>query len=366
MTKEQSMEIVNLVEKNQPQALINSRIGNGVGDYSTYGDHEIPARNIPGLWEAVNTSNDSWGYSWCDENWKGPTEIIKDLVSVVARGGNFMLNVGPKADGTIPEINAAFLRQSGEWLRNHAEAIYGAQPSPWLNALPWGDVTVSNNKLNLFLFDWRAGESIWLPGVDTKIKSVRIQGTDEKLVFNQGQDKWVEIQIPKRKKKELVEVITVELEGTLKIDPALAVDPVFPTSIRADFAKTLECEHEKVSWMEKFGEWKHRVSIGKWTSMKSRASWVVDLKSPGKYYVNIDYNAWKESDGGEWDLVTEDGNRLRIYTTETTGARPRFRDVRVGIIEFKSKGKQTLTFQPSATPVGGGMQLSSIILTPVE
>ena len=380
MTKEQSLDLVNLVKKNQPQALINSRIGNGLGDYSTYGDHEIPSRNVDGLWEAVNTSNDSWGHAWYDENWKGPTEIVTDLVSVVARGGNFMLNIGPKGDGSIPETNASFLRQSGQWIKKHTRAIYGAKASPWLNALPWGDCTLSGNTINLFVYEWKAGEAIYLPGLKTKIKSVTIQNSKEQLVFKQDKDNWVHIQLPLRKKQELIEVITVELAGKPEVDATLGISPVGTTTLFADFAQTSGCEKGKSSWMEKFGEWKHKTDVREWASDTSAASWLVNVKAPGKYFVNIEYNAWKEADGGEWDLITQPNNKLRMYTTETTGAsitkvnadslqdisRPRFRTVRMGVIEISNAGKQMIKLAAAAIPKGTGIQLHAIYLMPVE
>lgn len=380
MTREQSLSLVNLVKFNRPMTLINSRIGNGVGDYDTYGDHEIPSRNVSGLWEAVNTSNDSWGFAWYDQNWKGAEEIASDLVAVVARGGNFMLNVGPKADGTIPETNASFLRVSGKWIKQHADAIYGASASPWLNALPWGDVTHSGNTLNLFVFDWKPGEEIWLPGLKTRIKSVTVRTSKEKLRFKQDADQWAHIKLPLRTRKELIEVITVELYDKPEVDAIVGIDPVGITAVRADFAETSGCSKGKSGWMEKFGEWKHKTNVEKWMSDSSAAQWIVNVKTPGKYFVNIEYNAWKECDAGEWDLISEQGDRLRIYTTETTGAsvtnvnapalsdraRFRFRNVRTGIIEFKVAGKQKLILKAASDPKAGGMQLHSIFLEPVH
>jgi alpha-L-fucosidase len=372
MTKEQSQTLVDLVKKNQPQALINSRIGNGVGDYSTYGDHEIPSSNVPGLWEAVNTSNDSWGYAWYDKNWKGPTEIATDLVSVVARGGNFMLNVGPRADGTMPETNARFLKTTGEWLKKHSEAIYGAKPSPWLTPFSWGDCTASGKKLYLFVSDWTPGKEIWLPGLKSSIKSVTMSKGKEVLAFNKDADSWLHIKLPLRLKKELLEVITLELKDEPKVEATLGINPIGSTTLLSDFANTKGARKGKAGWMEKFGEWKHKTNIESWSNDRSYAEWSIDVKHPGQYFVNLEYNAWKEADGNEWDLVTQDGEKLRLYTIETTGAsaaqggRYRFRNIRMGIVDLKKAGKQVLKLTAASDPKGGGMQLHAIHLSPVE
>lgn len=372
MSKDQSMDLVRIVRENQPKALINSRIGNGVGDYSTYGDHEIPTRNMTGLWEAINTSNDSWGSAWYDENWKGPTEIVRDLISVIARGGNYMLNIGPRADGSIPETNAAFLRISGEWIKRHADAIYGAGASPWQKALPWGDCTLTSNHLNLFVFDWKPGEDIYLPGLKSKIKSVTMKNGKQKLSYQQDKDGWAHITLPLKKKDELIEVIKVEFAQRPEVNSTLGVDPVYVTTLRADLAEVSNCTKGKASWMEKFGEWKHKPMIKDWSSPQSMASWIVDVKRPGNYFVNIEYNAWKEADGCEWDLVSQSGRKLRIYTTESTGAsmevksRYRFRTIRVGVIKLSETGIQTLKLCAASLPKGEGIQLYAIYLTPVE
>jgi len=238
--------------------------------------------------------------------------------------------------------------------------------------LPWGDVTLSGNSLNLFVFNWKAGEEIWLPGLKSNIKSVSIKNSNEKLVFKKDADNWVHIKLPLRKANELIEVITVELTGKPDVDATLGISPVGTTTVVSDFATTAGCEKSKSSWMEKFGEWKHKTDIRNWNSETSNASWMVNVKAPGQYFVNIEYNAWKDEDGGEWDLVTDDGSKLRMFTTETTGAsstdngRQRFRNVRMGVITFKKAAKQSLKLSAAATPKAGGMQLHALYLSPVE
>ncbi|MDC2889018.1 alpha-L-fucosidase [Psychrosphaera algicola] len=138
MTKQQSLDLVELVRKLQPEALINSRIGNGVGDFSTLGDHSLSLINHPRLWETIDTTNDSWGFAWHDKNWKSSKEIAHRLISTVARGGNYMLNVGPDKNGELPSIPTKNLRTTGRWLKDHGQTIYGAEPSPWGRAQAWG------------------------------------------------------------------------------------------------------------------------------------------------------------------------------------------------------------------------------------
>ncbi|MDQ8196481.1 alpha-L-fucosidase, partial [Coraliomargarita sp. SDUM461004] len=131
-----------------------SRIGGGYGDYVSLGDMHIPpVRPNVGVWETVDTTNDSWSYAWYDQNWKSPKLICERLVQVVARGGSYMLNIGPKGDGTIPAPAVEALTASGEWLAENGEAIYGASASPFDQGFSWGDITTKGNELYLHVFD---------------------------------------------------------------------------------------------------------------------------------------------------------------------------------------------------------------------
>jgi alpha-L-fucosidase len=373
MTKEQSLSLVKTVNKLQPNALINSRIGNGVGDYSTYGDHQIPSKNIAGLWEAINTSNDSWGATWYDQNWKSPTQIVKDLVTIVARGGNYMFNVGPLADGTIPNTASMFLQTSGKWVKKHEEAIYGTSPSPWEKSFSWGDCTVKGNKLYLFVFDWQPGSNLNIFGLKNKIKSAVI---DEKSInFNSETSGWTSFQLPLRKQKQLIEVIEVELEGAPIVNTELSIDDTVETILGADFAITQGCELVTSSWMEKFGTWKHAPSISNWESTNCQASWVINIKEPGTYFVDLEYNSFIDSDENEWDIFTDYSSKLRYLSIETTGAkkftgwppvRYRFRRERAGTIHISKAGRQTITIKAATKLKGGGMQLKALHLIPVK
>jgi len=137
ITPDQSRMLVDLVHERQPQCLVNSRIGNGLGDYDTLGDQEVPRLPPPGLWETPDTHNDTWAYSRYDTNWKSAREIAERLLRGASRGGNYLHNVGPDGKGRIPEQSARILREVGRWVRQHERAIHGAGPTP-LGPQAWG------------------------------------------------------------------------------------------------------------------------------------------------------------------------------------------------------------------------------------
>jgi alpha-L-fucosidase len=119
-----------VVRKNQPHALVSGRAGHGLGDYQTLGDMEVPRRKHRRDVGSVDTTNDSWAYAWYDEYWKSPKEILHRLIACVGRGGTYMLNIGPRGDGTVPERAARSLREAGEWIRRYPQVVYGPTPRP--------------------------------------------------------------------------------------------------------------------------------------------------------------------------------------------------------------------------------------------
>jgi alpha-L-fucosidase len=169
-------QLVAEVRKNQPNALVSGRVGHGMGDYQTFGDMEIPFSNIDGMWETVDVTNDSWGYAWYDKNWKSPKLILENLISTVARGGTYMLNIGPKGDGSIPEEASYILLTAGDWLKKYPQIVYAAEPSPWKHILSWGDVTRQGDKLYLSVYSWPDNGKLFLPGLKTEIIQANLLG----------------------------------------------------------------------------------------------------------------------------------------------------------------------------------------------
>ena len=156
------------MRKNQPNALVSGRAGHGLGDYKTLGDMDVPTTNVEGMWESVDTTNDSWAFAWYDEYWKTPREILRRLISCVARGGTYMLNIGPRGDGSIPERAAPHFTRC--WRVDQAlspgRLWYRCITLATCPAL--GDVTVKDNTLFLSIFNWPASGTLYLPGLKTE------------------------------------------------------------------------------------------------------------------------------------------------------------------------------------------------------
>jgi alpha-L-fucosidase len=130
MTPERAQRFTDIVRTLQPMTLIDGRLGMR-GDYITTGDNVIPPDVQNEAWEVPATINHTWGYKTYDLDWKSPGAIVFKLVDIVSKGGNYLLNVGPMADGVIPQASQDVLRAAGEWLKVNGEAVYGAGPTPF-------------------------------------------------------------------------------------------------------------------------------------------------------------------------------------------------------------------------------------------
>ncbi|MFH1084263.1 MAG: alpha-L-fucosidase [Chloroflexota bacterium] len=169
ISAQHSQELVDLVHALQPDCLVNGRIGNARGDYGQAGDNRIPETAVDADWETPATINDTWGFKSCDHNWKPTAELIQKLVDIVSKNGNYLLNVGPTAEGVIPQPSVERLLAMGEWLKVNDEAVYGTGAGP-LQGLGWCRTTASPGRVYVHVFDWPAGGALRLPALPQAVR----------------------------------------------------------------------------------------------------------------------------------------------------------------------------------------------------
>jgi alpha-L-fucosidase len=163
-----------------PNLLINSRLGGGVlGDFRT-SEQRIPASAMLGRALEVNmTINDSWGYNQNDVHWKSAQQLIRNLSDIASKDGNYLLNVGPTAEGEIPQPEVDRLLAMGRWLKANGEAIYATEGGPFSAPLPWGRTTQKKHEgggttLYVHVWEWPQDGKILLPGVNQPATSGRL------------------------------------------------------------------------------------------------------------------------------------------------------------------------------------------------
>jgi alpha-L-fucosidase len=207
-----------------PRSIVNSRI-NGYGDYDT------PEQGVPIMkpaaywWELCMTTNDSWGYQGVnDTNWKTPNQVIKIFVDCISMGGNLLLDIGPKEDGTVPPEQVNILREMGRWTKKHHEAIYGT-----LAGIPkeyfYGPSALSRDSTTLYLYlDSQPVGPVFIKGLNNKISKAWVLGTgttlDTQVLMKLS---WspvpgiAYITVPKESLDPQITVIAVKLDGPLSL-----------------------------------------------------------------------------------------------------------------------------------------------------
>lgn len=229
-THERGVDLYNYVRGLQPDIIINNRVGKAragmagmdqgkdrVGDYGTP-EQEIPPTGFgPGVdWESCMTMNGHWGYNKHDQNWKSATALIRNLIDCASKGGNYLLNVGPTAEGLFPQPSIDRLREIGEWMQTNGESIYNTQSSPFEN-IPWGRCTrkaTGNGRTRLYLhvFDWPADGRLPLPGLEQRpLKAWLLDGGKPvKTTIEKG---WLVLRVPGQPRNPHATVIALEIKG---------------------------------------------------------------------------------------------------------------------------------------------------------
>lgn len=219
-TKEEwrSEELIQLFRQAKPLSFLNDRFGRdtratmlGVDFYTQEPDATIAALKLQGRPTALEYSapfGDSWSYCESVDPLKSGERIITEIVHAASKGGNFLLKIGTKPDGSIPEAFQARLKVVGDWLRKHGEAIYDTERSPWLGTIPAGKVTVKGNRLYVFLEEAPKDGVIALPGLKTAVREAWVVEPKRELkVRSDG------VQAPDLVPGSPVTVVAIELEG---------------------------------------------------------------------------------------------------------------------------------------------------------
>ncbi len=206
----------------QPKVILNSRLG-GKGDYLTP-EQGLPIVAPGGPWEFCVTMNDSWGYQPSDNNYKSVRQIVRLFAECIGMGGNLLLGIGPRPDGTIPEAEVARLEGLGHWVERHSEAIYGTRAG-----LPsghfYGSSTLSPDTRTLYLmfFD-RPWEAVAVRGLRNRVLRATIRGSGRDLVHRTvGGAAWMDVpgvlwvDVPETVLDPSATVIKLELDGPLDI-----------------------------------------------------------------------------------------------------------------------------------------------------
>ncbi|HIE13637.1 TPA: alpha-L-fucosidase [Candidatus Bathyarchaeota archaeon] len=203
-------ELNSMVRNLQPEIIINNRSGISE-DFDTPEQKIQPPTDPNRMWETCMTMNDNWGYSAGDHNWKTVRQLIQNLVRCASGGGNYLLNVGPKADGRIPNPSIRRLRKIGAWMEVNGESIYGSERCPFRGGMV-GLTTAKGNIVYLHVFRW-PGREITIAYVKNRILAAEILANAQKINVVQDGDRVFLLDLPNRPPDPYDTVIKLELDG---------------------------------------------------------------------------------------------------------------------------------------------------------
>lgn len=221
LTLNQSKELYELVNELQPSCMISGRLGNDYVDFSVMADNEYPDYKLGVPWQtAASIFDETWGYrSWQERGSleEKVDEKIKSLIKVISRGGNYLLNIGPRGDGSVVEFEREVLKQIGQWVEANSEAIYGTTANPFHELFAWGDITAKDNALYLFIEDTPSSGEIFLSGFDGKVNEVKLLSTNQLCKYTETKE-GLKIQLQTLDSND-IPVLKVSFQDSFSVTP---------------------------------------------------------------------------------------------------------------------------------------------------
>jgi alpha-L-fucosidase len=370
----ENIRILKSIREIDSNVVVNGRLvrfaDSNFGDYKNTADRPAEFYPVTGDWEAIPTTNESYGYHKYDSSHKPVSHFIRLLASAASRGGNLLMNIGPKGDGTFDQPDKKILEGIGKWMEKNGESIYGTKASP-LPYHSWGVSTIKGNKIYLHVFDWPADGKLYVSGFaqisngyllaapSTTIKIQKMPSGDKILL------------LPKRPPDSINTVIVFDWKGQSFPDSTHFVTP------NTKKERLLAFDAVQLGKGFNYGDGKaNRYYVEGWKSKEQSLSWVIrviDLRK--SFRLLIKYLAPEQSSGGKYKLsvdqlynddlsVTEGRYSIeRTVMTDLKGVDPITKDL--GIVEL-SNGSFRITVTPVNIEKTELMKLLEIQLIPLD
>ncbi len=338
MTEEAALALQKVADQ-YPAMLTNNRLYRSwPGDFSTPEQH-VPPTGLDYDWEVCMTMNTSWGYKHYDHNWKSSETLVRMLVDIASKGGNLLLNVGPTAQGLIPEPSVERLQAIGEWMDINGESIYGTSASPFFK-LTWGRCTQrieeDGTKLYLHVFQWPEDHQLRLPAVQTQVDEVYLLSDKEQKLDSRFEGGDLLITLPATMPDPVNTVVVVKTSGNMEVVSNMPSLKDGKIVLPADFADIHNPGYGTHALLTGSGE---EARITNWVDARVRLEWMFHATEAGTYVVH----AMVKAEGSSGLIVQQGAQETEIQLHPTGEV---YTDTELGTIEIAETGNQLLQLKP--------------------
>jgi len=354
VTKEQLLQLKGLIRELQPDCLVNSRLGLSIEedndiDFKTLGDNQLGRKKEEFPWQSPATVAHSWGFHALEEQWKSTTTLLHSLINNVSLNGNFMLNIGPRANGDVPYEISQRLREMGDWLAVNGESVYGSQAFDLVrDQHDWGKITCKKypdgkTKLYLHVYNWPLNKKLPVTGIKGRpLRAYLLADKQKSEISFATNEIFTVLELPEQQPDPYVSVVVLEYDNYPGTEDGLAAQSVYGGfSLKPSNTISLDGD-TYVEPADRFGSVPAHIKVSK----KSTYRWRIYIDSPISLFTDVSYNFQGEK--GKGTITVKSAGNILSVPVQPTGryvGEPNqewqidsFNSHRIGKLEFSGPG----------------------------